>query len=231
MDTAENQSLVSVIIPVYNCERYLAEAIESVIIQNYRPIEIIVIDDGSTDGSADVAKKFGQAARYCFLQHSGISAARNRGIDLAHGTFIAFLDADDIWVQNKLALQMAVFGKKPDLDMVFGLLKHFRSPELPETLKANINCPDELMPGYSPSALVAKRDVFSRAGLFETNWQVGEFIDWFLRAHEIGISVIMLPELVTLRRLYKTGDKSTQNAYFSNYIKILKASLDRKRRA
>jgi len=128
VDTAENQSLVSVIIPVYNCERYLAEAIESVIIQNYRPIEIIVIDDGSTDGSADVAKKFGQAARYCFLQHSGISAARNRGIDLAHGTFIAFLDADDIWVQNKLALQMAVFGKKPDLDMVFGLLKHFRSP-------------------------------------------------------------------------------------------------------
>jgi len=231
VNTAENQSLVSVIIPVYNCERYLAEAIESVIIQNYRPIEIIVIDDGSTDGSADVAKKFGHAVRYYFQNHSNQAVARNQGINLAKGNFTAFLDADDIWIQNKLALQMAAFGKKSDLDMVFGLLKHFRSPELPETLKAEIHCPDELMPGYLASALITKRDVFSRAGLFETNWQVGEFIDWFLRARELGISVIMLPEVVMLRRLYKTGDKSAQGLYFSNYIKILKSSLDRKRRA
>ncbi len=231
VNTANKQSLLSVIIPVYNCERYLAEAIESVLIQDHRPIEIIVIDDGSTDGSAAVAAKFGQAVRYCFQQHEGISAARNRGIGLAGGMFVSFLDADDIWVQNKLALQMAAFEKEPGLDMAFGLVKNFRSPELPETLKATIHCPDELMPAYFASALVTKRDVFSRVGLFETGWHVGEFIDWFLRAQEMGISVIVVPELVTLRRLYKTGTTSASNAYFSTYTKILKASLDRRRRA
>ena len=225
----ENQSLVSVVLPVYNCERYLAQAIESVISQNYRPIEIIVVDDGSTDKSAETAKKFGNAIRYNFQQHAGQSVARNKGIDLAQGEFIAFLDADDIWESNKLALQVTAFENSPGVGMVFGFIRHFRSPELPEEVKANINCPEQLMPGYLPSAVVIKRDVFSRAGLFETNWQVGEFIDWFIRAREIGISFLMLPEPVALRRLYKSGDKSAQATYFSNYLKIIKSSLDRKR--
>src|ERR1700758_706720 len=100
------KSLISVIIPVYNAEKYLAEAIESVLAQTYRPIEVIVVDDGSTDSSADIAKRFA-SVRYCFQSHSGLGATRNRGIDLSQGKFLAFLDADDLWVEDKLTHQMA----------------------------------------------------------------------------------------------------------------------------
>jgi len=89
-------SLISVIIPVYNGERYLAEAIESALGQHYRPIEIILVDDGSTDRSAEVAKQVSQSIRYLYQAHGGAGAARNAGVDLAPGEFLAFLDPDDL---------------------------------------------------------------------------------------------------------------------------------------
>ena len=112
----ENDNLVSVIIPVYNGELYLDEAIESALGQPYRPIEVIVVDDGSTDGSAEVAKQFDSPMRYCFQPNAGLGAARNKGISLAQGSFFAFLDADDLWLENKLTRQMALFDKNPELD-------------------------------------------------------------------------------------------------------------------
>ena len=105
----QDKPLVSAIIPVYNCERYLAEAIESVLAQTYRPIGIIVVDDGSTDGSADVAKSFTDPqVRYFYQPNSGQGAARNQGTNLARGSFFTFLDADDLWTDNKLELQLAL---------------------------------------------------------------------------------------------------------------------------
>src|SRR5436853_749734 len=101
-------SLVSVIIPVYNCEQYLAEAIQSVLAQTHPTIELIVVDDGSTDNSAAVAKSFA-VVRYVFQRQGGPGAARNRGISLARGSFLAFLDADDVWVAGKLTRQLAAF--------------------------------------------------------------------------------------------------------------------------
>ncbi len=92
--------LVSVGIPVYNCERFLAEAIESVLAQTYRHVEVIVVDDGSVDHSADIAGNFGPRVRYCYQKNSGIGAARNRGLALASGELLAFLDADDCWVKD-----------------------------------------------------------------------------------------------------------------------------------
>ena len=90
-----NKPLVSVIIPVYNAERYLAEAIESVLAQTYRPIEVIIVDDGSTDSSADIAKRYNSLVRYFFQPNSGLAAARNKGISQAKGSFFAFLDVTD----------------------------------------------------------------------------------------------------------------------------------------
>src|SRR5215203_2881736 len=113
-------SVVSAIIPVYNSERYLAEAIESVLVQTYPSHEIIVVDDGSIDGSAQVAKRFGSAVRYVFQRQAGVGAARNHGVELAEGRFFAFLDADDLWTKDKLQLQLAAFAADPELEAVFG---------------------------------------------------------------------------------------------------------------
>ena len=117
---------ISVIIPVYNCDRYLAQAIESVLAQTYQPMEIIVVDDGSTDNSGAVAKNFGSSVRYYFHDNSGLGATRNRGIELAQGNFLAFIDADDLWVENKLSHQIAAFETNPQLDIVFGLAQQLK---------------------------------------------------------------------------------------------------------
>jgi len=225
----KNTPLVSVIIPVHNCDRYLAEAIESVLVQTYRPIEIIVVDDGSTDGSADIAKRFASSVRYCFQPHSGAGTARNLGIELAQGSFFAFLDADDLWVNDKLTRQMTAMKSDRELDIIFGQIQQFHSPELDESVKNKLHCPPELMPGYHAGTMLIKQDAFFRVGLFETNWQVGEFISWYLRLRELELPTIMLPELVMLRRLHETNMGIRQRQSITDYVRVLKASLDRRR--
>jgi glycosyltransferase involved in cell wall biosynthesis len=224
----KSQPLVSVIIPVYNCDHYLTEAIESVLAQTYRPIEIIVVDDGSIDSSASVAKRF-TSVRYYFQSNSGAGAARNHGADLAQGSFFAFLDADDLWVEDKLTRQMTVFDSNPEVDVVFGHIKQFHSLELEETVKNKIHCPTELMPGYHPGTMLIKRDAFLCVGSFEINWQVREFISWYLCATDLGVRTVMLPELVMWRRLHKTNLGVRQRQAVTDYVRILKASLDRRR--
>ena len=119
MRTPGGQS-ISVVIPVYNGESYLEMAIRSALTQTEPPGEIIVVDDGSTDGSAAIARGFG-APVHCLSQpHAGLSAALNRGIERAHGTFLAFLDADDLWMEAKLARQLDALEANPTLDAVFG---------------------------------------------------------------------------------------------------------------
>jgi glycosyltransferase involved in cell wall biosynthesis len=224
-------SLVSIIIPVYNGEKYLAEAIESVFAQTYRPLEAIVVDDGSTDGSAEIAKRFSPPVKYCFQANAGTGAARNRGIDLAQGLFFAFLDADDVWIKDKLARQLAAFEAHPEAEAVFGHVQQFYSPELRESIKNKIHCPSELIPGHLPTAMLIKRDAFFRVGLFETNWRVGQDVSWMLRAMEQRLNMVMLPDLVFMRRLHGSNKGITHRQFIKQRARILKASLDRRRKA
>jgi glycosyltransferase involved in cell wall biosynthesis len=220
---------ISVIIPIYNGERYLNEAIGSVLAQTYCPIEIIVVDDGSTDSSAQIVKRFSKSVQYFFQTNSGTGAARNQGINLATGGFFAFLDQDDVWVEDKLARQMAVFITIPETDIVFGYVKQFHSPEVEEHVKQKIHCPARLMPGYAPSAMLIKRSAFFRVGLFETKWKIGEWADWYVRALELKLKRIMLQDLITLRRLHKGNKGLRQSAKITEYVQMLRASLDPRR--
>jgi glycosyltransferase involved in cell wall biosynthesis len=225
----DDKSLISVIIPVYNGEKYLAEAVETVLAQTYRQIEVIVVDDGSIDGSREVAQRFARPVRYSFKSHQGIGAARNHGITMARGSFCAFLDADDLWVEDKLTRQIAVFGDKPHLDMVFGYVKMFHSPELSEQLKAKLDGAGQTMPGHIAGTLLIKRESFLRAGLFETGWRLGDFIDWYLKAMEKGLESYMLPEIVMQRRLHGGNTTLRERPAILDYVRVLKASLDRRR--
>ena len=221
--------MVSVIIAVYNDERYLAEAIESVAAQTYQPIEVIVIDDGSTDDSAGVARHYGSNVQYFYQPNRGLGAARNSGVDLAKGDYIAFLDADDIWMKDKLMLQMAAFQGNPGLDFVFGYVQQFISPELDEKHKSNIYCPAEKMPGYIAGTMVIKRESLIYAGAFDTQWQIGEFVDWYIKAKEQDMKSFMLPEIVLKRRLHTDNMGIRDRDSRTDYVRILKASLDRRR--
>ncbi len=225
-----NDRRVSVIIPVFNCERYLGEAIESVLAQSRRPDQVIVVDDGSTDGSAAVAQSFGSSIQYRFQSNQGTGAARNTGLKLAEGEFIAFLDADDLWVEHRLRRQLDAFEANPDLDIVSGYVEQFHSPELDEDFKRRISCPSQPIPGYVVVAMLIKRKVFDRVGPFETTWQVGAEMSWHLRLQEVGMRMSMLPDVVLRRRLHENNKGITQREFAGQRARILKAALDRRRR-
>ena len=106
--------LVTVIIPTYNRVRYLREAIDSVLSQDFRDFELIVVDDGSTDATSDLMDAYSSRLRYIFQEHHGVSAARNTGIAHARGSLVAFLDSDDLWLPKKLSAQVDFFRKNRD---------------------------------------------------------------------------------------------------------------------
>lgn len=227
--TKQNSPLVSTIITVYNGENYLSEAIQSVINQDYPHIDTIIIDDGSTDGSRGVAQQFVPPVQYYYQNNTGIAAAKNHGIELSKGDFLAFLDADDLWTKNKIQQQMKVFNEDPTLDIVFSHVKQFHSSELSVEEKQKIWCSDELMPGISGGTMLIKRESFFKVGLFDTQWRRGIFVNWYMRASEIGLRTHMLPDMHMWRRLHRTNHGIVNHDKSSDYVRMLKASLDRRR--
>ncbi len=222
--------LVSVIIPVYNGEKYLAEAIESILAQTYRPIEIILVDDGSTDRSSNIAKVFSEHVYYLYQSNRGCSAARNTGIKKAQGNFYAFLDQDDLWTRDKLERQMADLESDSDLHIVFGHVIHFYSPDIDEITKQRTSCPIEKMPGYHHGTLLVSRDAFNHVGLFNEQWECGEFLDWSFRAQEKGYKSLMMPEVMMKRRIHSSNMGILMRDIRPDYIRVLKAALDRRRK-
>ncbi|MFT4825725.1 MAG: glycosyltransferase involved in cell wall biosynthesis [Halioglobus sp.] len=221
--------LVSVVIPAFNGEPYLREALGSILNQTYQPIEIVLIDDGSTDETATMLKTLYPSVRYYYQDNAGVGAARNRGVAAASADYIAFLDADDYYCDNKLELQMGALLKHPDIDIVFGQVKQFHSPELDAQSRAVIRCPEGLMTGQLPSAMLCRRHVFDTVGPFETHWKVGQDVNWILRSMEENVPSLVLPDLIYMRRLHKSNKGITHSDAKGDRLKILKEFLDRKR--
>ncbi|MES2460458.1 MAG: glycosyltransferase [Armatimonadota bacterium] len=222
-------SAVSVIIAVYNGERYLAEAIESVLNQTRSVLEVIVVDDGSTDRSAAVAAGYGSAVR-CFTRpHEGVSAALNFGVAQARGNLFAFLDADDLWHEDKIARQAAALRRPDAPDIVFAHAQPFVSPDVAASGESVSAAQDAAAPGYLKGTMLLSRSTFARVGSFDTTRQLGDFIDWFLRAREAGLRSEMLPDVLLHRRIHGDNTGIREKHLQSDYVKILKASLDRRR--
>ena len=223
--------MISVIIPVYNYARYLGEAVESVLRQTYQRFEVIVVDDGSTDQSGEVARSFAErGVRYCRQVHSGIGPARNKGVELAQGEFLAFLDADDRWPLEKLERQLRAFESDPALEMVFGqALQLQNGPDWEAGVNSKELFVAGMVPGMVPGTMLIKRDAFHRVGKFQGDWKVGEFIDWYARAVELKIRSLVLPELLLWRRIHDSNQGVRERQSVTDYARVLKAKLDRKR--
>ncbi len=115
----EENQIVSIVIPTYNYAAFLPTAIRSCLDQTYKPIEILVVDDGSTDNTKDVIKEFNNHITYFFQENRGVSAARNRGLELAKGDYITFLDSDDYLTNDSLELRIEILKKHTDIGIVF----------------------------------------------------------------------------------------------------------------
>ena len=186
------------------------------------------MDDGSTDNSAAVAAAY-PAVRLVAQPNQGTAAARNHGVRLARGDYLAFLDQDDVWAGDKLAHQIDAFQARPDLDMVFGQVQPFFSPDWDAADRGGLYCPAEPVTGYLPSALLVRRAAFLAVGPFETGWRLGEWAEWFTRARDQGLREWVVPHVVAWRRLHASNKGLLDHAARGEYARLLKASLDRRR--
>jgi glycosyltransferase involved in cell wall biosynthesis len=227
----KDNQLVSVVIPVYNYDRYLAEAMESVLGQTHKNLEVIVVDDGSTDQSGAVARSFAsRGVVYCHQVHAGIGPARNKGVELARREFLAFLDADDRWPLEKIERQLRAFENDPTLEMVFGQALQLQNGPAWETGVKDKNLTVAgMVPGLVPGTMLIKRDAFERVGKFQGDWKVGEFIDWYARAVELDVRSLVMPELFLWRRIHDSNQGIRERQSVTDYARVLKAKLDRRR--
>jgi glycosyltransferase involved in cell wall biosynthesis len=201
---------VTVVIPVFNGERYLGEAIESVLAQSSPAQEIVVIDDGSTDRSAEIATSYGKVVRCVRQDNAGCVAARNRGIEEARGELIALLDADDSFSPEKLALQREHFTRRPELGVSMGHARHFASPDLAAD---EVTVPPHLAPPRPDLVItwLVRRRVFDQVGLFSVDHDHVEVAEWFTRSRDAGVVMETLPEVLAARRLHPASLSATRS--------------------
>lgn len=220
--------LVSCIVPVFNGERYLAEALESILTQSYPHLEVIVVDDGSSDGTPDVIAQFGARVRGLRQPHAGQAVARNRGIAAATGEFIAFLDADDLWLPEKIACQVERFRARPELEVSVTHIQNFWSADEPDGADAGETQSMEPMPGYASPTMLARRSVFARVGPYDAALRTAACRDWFIRAREQNVVFDLLSQVLVRRRLHRTN-MSRQPGKVDDYARLVKRHLDRRR--
>jgi glycosyltransferase involved in cell wall biosynthesis len=220
---------VSVIIPVFNGQAYLAEALSSVASQSVKDIEIIVIDDGSTDSTYDVIRAFGDPRlRYLRQERAGAAAARNHGVNLAKGPLLAFLDADDIWMRDKLSLQIGSLTRA-DGQLIFAHVEEFITPDRLQELEGQVNVHPGPHPFRYASTLLMRLDDFHRVGPFDNRWKLGEFMEWYARAVDAGLKPVVLPQILARRRLHDDNMGRRDRAHRRQYAEIIKSVLDRRR--
>jgi glycosyltransferase involved in cell wall biosynthesis len=197
--------------------------------QRHAKLEVLVIDNASTDATAEVARRFA-SIRYFHLPEKGLCTALNHGLEQCQGEFLAFLDADDLWSPGRLAVQLEAFARDPAVEMVFGYVEQFISPELDESVKATLSIRNRHLPGRYRGSMLIRRESFWRVGPFEPSLDYGEFIDWYMRAQELKIREVMLPDVMTQRRIHGANFGYTDRHKRVEFARVLKRGLDRRRR-
>ncbi len=204
---------ISCIVPVYNGAKFIDEALESIASQSYPVAEIIVVDDGSTDATAEVVAAWLDKVTYVRKDNGGPASARNLGIQLSASPYLAFLDADDIWHPEKLERQMRRFAERPELELSLTYKRTFWVDEMSEEgerLRREGHPFAKDHPGYVCQTMLMPRTTFVRVGEFDENLRIGEDTDWLLRAERLGVVREILPDVLVYRRMHQSNISYTR---------------------
>lgn len=226
----EHKPLVSVIISVKNGERFLASAIESVLAQDYRPFEIIVVDGQSTDGTAEIAKSYA-GVRYILQTGQGVADANNMGLAAARGEFIAFLSHDDTWTADKLSVQVGYMLNHPELLYTIAMAVFFLDPGRVPPPSFRLELLEGEHVGKVMESVVARRSLFETVGGFDTSFSVSDDVDWFARTHDHNVPMAVIPKVLLHKRVHDTNVTwSTPTPFLHKHLlKALRDSVHRKR--
>jgi glycosyltransferase involved in cell wall biosynthesis len=196
---------VSIIIPTHDRKAFVPEAVESVFAQTYGDYELIVVDDGSADGTGEVLKQYGERLRYHYQENHGVSVARNCGLALAHGEFIAFLDSDDLWLPKKLQVQVAFMDQHPEAQICYTDEIWIRRGVRVNPKKRHAKYSGRIYPHclplciVSPSSALMRRDLFEQVGAFDPELPVCEDYDLWLRA-AARFPILFIPQRLIIKR-------------------------------
>ncbi|MDR3410843.1 MAG: glycosyltransferase family A protein [Formivibrio sp.] len=231
MENQANRSvpLISVIVPAHNAGKFLAAAIDSIFAQDYRPIEVILVDDGSTDNTAAIAQSYPDV-RYAYGEKQGSAVARNTALTLSSGEFIAFLDADDLWSPNKLTVQAKYLIEHPEVNCVNGKVGNFLEPQMACPAWVDSETLSHSTHAVQLGAILVRRSLFDTVGLFNPSYLQGEDLEWFFRIKEPHIPIISMEETVVLRRIHASNISHNQSTQAQMRLRMMKESLDRKRK-
>jgi glycosyltransferase involved in cell wall biosynthesis len=221
-------SPVSVVVPLYEGERYVGEAIESILAQTMPPADVIVVDDGSSDRGAHIAESYAPRVRVLRQANAGAAVARNNGVQAASQPYLSFLDYDDLWTPCKLEVQVAVLEANPHLAGVFGHMVEFVSPDVDSEIARRLAPVTEPQPGTLISCMLVRSAEFRRVGPLAAGSRA-DFVDWYLRARDMGLAFEILPELVVRRRVHGRNLSLRDEGVKRDYLKHIKESLDRRR--
>lgn len=229
--TSNNRSLISVIIPAYNAESFVAKAIDSVLSQTYSRFEVIVVNDGSTDNTETIVKNYSDTRiRLISQKNGGLSCARNTGIRSAKGEYLAFLDADDYWMPEKLVKQIELLKQHSEfgfcstqtrVETPEGLfLNHWPCPKITASTLRTIFAQNATIAG-SGSGVMVKKELQNQAGFFDQSLTSLEDIDMWMRYAAIS-EYCCLPETLTV--ITKRPDSMSRNlaTMRNNAIKVLR---------
>lgn len=222
-----SEHLISVIVPAYNAARFLPEAIASIRAQRWEPLEILLIDDGSTDETPAVASAL-EGVRAFRKPNGGAASARNFGLQEARGEWISFLDADDLWPPDKLARLAPRLEADPSLDVVTGRIQYVQM-EGALWLEYRFERPDNTVSHIHLGAGLYRKRAFQRIGGFDESLSVGDDQDWFLRAREAGLRILIVGGITLQYRLHGANMTRGATAQRLELTEVVRRSLQRRR--
>jgi glycosyltransferase involved in cell wall biosynthesis len=219
--------LVSVVMPAFDEEAYIEEAIESVFAQTYSALELIVVDDGSADRTAAIAAGF-PGTQVVRRSHRGEAAARNAGLEIAHGAYWTIFDADDVMPRDRLALQVGFLEAHPLLGMVLGLTEAFVTAGDATPTHWNSAWDEGPFPACAGTTL-ARRRVFDLVGPYDERMKVSMDVDWLARAKDVGVVAGRVDEVCLHRRIHSGSASANHDAVNVALLQVLRRSLQRRR--
>jgi glycosyltransferase involved in cell wall biosynthesis len=217
---------VSVVIPARDAARFVEAAIRSTLDQTVPPERVIVVDDGSTDGTADVADGVDPRVTVIRREWQGVGRARNVGLDAADSGLVAFCDADDLWLPHKLERQLAALDRDPRLDAVFCLLDEFLDGVEPG--ERGVRAPRTGEAASLATCALLRRSVIERVGRF-AEVQVGDWVDWWARARALEVTEYVVPEILVRRRIHGGNNSLVRGAGGRTFLDIARRHLEQRR--